>query len=181
MAAILTSIAVISACSKLDDPSLQPAFDASIVEQPVFKPAVPANAEKNVFFGDLHIHTGLSTDAYVFGVRSLPEDAYIFAKGGTIKHGAGYSIKISRPLDFIAVTDHSEYMGQARQADLKVPTTERSLRDILLNDSAFGITKAWLLSTNFIRVNGFGYGEDTVNRAVNKSAWQMTIDAAERH
>ncbi|MEH6593245.1 MAG: DUF3604 domain-containing protein [Halioglobus sp.] len=180
-AAILTPMALAVSCSKFEDASLQPAFDSSTVVEPVSKPVVAANPDKNVFFGDLHIHTSLSSDAYVFGVRSLPEDVYTFAKGGTIEHGAGYPIKIGRPLDFVAVTDHAEYMGQARLAGLDVPTTERPLRETLLNSSRLGITRAWFSSTNYIRKNGFGLGVDVVDTEVNKSAWDMTIDAAQRH
>ncbi len=169
------------ACSKLDDPSLEPAFDATLVEQPAPMVAQAYSTNKNVFFGDLHIHTELSTDAYVMGVRSVPDDVYRFAKGATIEHGAGYPIKISRPLDFAAVTDHSEYLGQARQASLDVPTTRKPLRDLLLNGSVAKITKAWLETTGFIRKNGFGFGVDIVDREINQGAWQLIIDAAERH
>jgi len=141
---------------------------------------MPANPERNLLFGDLHIHTGLSTDAFVFGVRSLPEDVYTFARGGTIQHGAGYPIQISRPLDFAAVTDHAEYMGQARQANLDVPTTQRPLRDLLLNGNAFSISLAWIKSTGFISQKGFGFGVDKRDKKINRDAWQMTIDAAQK-
>jgi hypothetical protein len=178
---LLASTALLLACSKFEDPSLLPAFDPAKVVLPGNIPTLPPNPEKNLFFGDLHIHTSLSTDAYVFWVRTLPEDVYTFAKGGTIEHAAGYPIQISRPLDFVAVTDHSEYLGQARLAKLDIPLTQTRLRELLLEGSRFSITKAWLLSTNFIREKGFGYGVDKVDTAVNKSAWQMTIDAAERN
>ena len=177
--ALLVFCATISACSKLEDASLQPAFDPSLVRDSLPKEAVPANPQRNLLFGDLHIHTGLSTDAFVFGVRSLPEDVYIFARGGTIEHGAGYPIQISRPLDFAAVTDHAEYMGQARQASLDVPTTQRPLRDLLLNGNAFSITLAWIKSTGFIAKNGFGFGQDRVDKTINLDAWKMTVDAAQ--
>lgn len=174
-------LALLAACSKLDDPSLQPAFDPDKVEPPPEKAAIPYSEEKNVFFGDLHIHTGLSTDAYVMGVRSVPDDVYTFARGGTIAHGAGYPLRNSRPLDFAAVTDHSEYLGQARLANLDVPTTRQPLREILLEGNRLTITRAWFETVNFIRKNGFGYGVDKVDPAVNREAWQLTIDAAERH
>ncbi len=173
--------AALSSCSKLEDPSLQPAYDAALARDPESREAVASNPDRNVFFGDLHIHTSLSTDAYVFGVRSLPEDVYTFARGGTIEHGAGYPIRISRPLDFAAATDHAEYMGQARLAGLDLPTTRRTLRDILLNGNALSITLAWLKSTLYFRENGFGYGVDERDREVNRDAWQMTIDAAQKH
>ena len=171
----------LTACGKLDDPSLQPAFDPAKVTLPAKLTVTPFNANKSAFFGDLHIHTGLSTDAFVMGVRSTPDDVYTFAKGGTIEHGAGYPIQISRPLDFAAVTDHSEYMGQAREANLDVPTTRQPLRELLQEGSALAITWAWIESANFIRTNGFGFGENKVDKVINKNAWQLTIDTAERH
>ena len=85
------AMALLSACSKVDDPSLQPAFDPANVAPLPPKEPVAYDKNRTAFYGDLHIHTSLSTDAYVMGVRSEPEDAYLFARGGTIEHGAGYS------------------------------------------------------------------------------------------
>lgn len=181
LVAALSALSFLSACSKFEDPSLQPAYDPARVVKPQPKAAVSFNPNRNLFFGDLHIHTSLSTDAYVFGVRSLPEDVYTFARGGTIEHGAGYPIRIARQLDFVAVTDHAEYLGQARLAELDVPTTQRPLRELLLDGSRLSITLAWAKSTSFIRYQGFGYGVDTVDKDVNRAAWQMTRDAAQRH
>ncbi|MFT6368394.1 MAG: hypothetical protein ACJARI_003857 [Bacteroidia bacterium] len=181
LAILFLVLASLISCSKFEDASIQPAYDYRSAVQPQERHVISRNPQKNLFFGDLHIHTSLSTDAFVFGVRSLPEDVYTFAKGGTIEHGAGYPIRISRPLDFVAVTDHAEYMGQARQAGLDIPTTQQPLRELLLKGSRFDITKAWLLSTNYIRNNGFGLGVDKVDTAINQAAWQMTVDAAERH
>ena len=65
---------------------------------------------RNAYFGDLHIHTALSIDAYQQDVRTMPKDAYDFAQGKEIPfHGA--VVSIDRPLDFAAVTDHSEFLG----------------------------------------------------------------------
>src|SRR6185295_4521369 len=47
------------------------------------------NVDRNAYFGDLHVHTGLSFDAYIFNVRAMPDDAYRFAKGDTIGHASG--------------------------------------------------------------------------------------------
>ena len=68
-------------------------------------------AERKPLFGELHIHTGWSFDAYVFGARATPDDAYEFAKGKPLKHPLGKTYQISRPLDFMGVTDHAMYMG----------------------------------------------------------------------
>ena len=63
------------------------------------------------FFGELHVHSSNSPDAYITGVRNSPEDAYRYAKGQSIDHISGVKIKNHAPLDFMAVTDHAEYMG----------------------------------------------------------------------
>ena len=69
------------------------------------------NPEKNLYFGDLHVHTKHSFDAYIFGTTATPDDAYKFAKGGAINHPLGYEMQIREPLDFYAVTDHGMLLG----------------------------------------------------------------------
>ena len=83
------------------------------------KSAKPApNPLKNAYFGQTHQHTSWSFDAYVFGNTTTgPDDAYKYAQGKTIKHPVGYDMTIKKPLDFMALTDHSEYMGTVRLAN----------------------------------------------------------------
>ncbi|MFO0654902.1 MAG: DUF3604 domain-containing protein [Polyangia bacterium] len=76
---------------------------------------------RQAYFGDLHVHTSLSFDAYAFDVRVTPEQAYRFARGEEIalppNDGMGNGtrkIHLSRPLDFAAVTDHSEFLGEVQ-------------------------------------------------------------------
>ena len=77
------------------------------------------NPMKNPYFGDLHAHTSYSFDAYSFDTRNTPFDAYAFAKGKTVQvagaaaDGGGPLTTIERPLDFLAVTDHSEWLALA--------------------------------------------------------------------
>lgn len=76
-----------------------------------------AAQERNVYFGQTHLHTSWSLDAYILGnTVTGPEEAYQYATGQTIKHPAGYDVKIKTPLDFQGVTDHSEYVGVVRLA-----------------------------------------------------------------
>ena len=95
-----------------------------------------AHAQKNplrdVFFGETHLHTSWSFDAFVFGTMLAgPEEAYQYALGKPVKHPAGYMVQLKRPLDFQAVTDHAEYMGTLPlandpQSDLsKLPIAEK--------------------------------------------------------
>lgn len=67
--------------------------------------------QKNAYFGDLHVHTRYSFDAFLFGTKTSPDDAYRFAKGQAIPHSAGFELQLDRPLDFYSVTDHAFYLG----------------------------------------------------------------------
>jgi hypothetical protein len=79
--------------------------------------AQEANPERNAYFGETHVHTSWSFDAFIFGNHITgPADAYKYFKGETIKHPLGYDIKITTPLDWAGVTDHSEYVGTVRLA-----------------------------------------------------------------
>ena len=92
------------------------AMSASLIVASAF--AQEKNPERNAYFGETHIHTAWSFDAFVFGnMKPGPEDAYKFAMGQPIEHPAGYEVKITRPLDFMAVTDHAEYVGTVRLAN----------------------------------------------------------------
>lgn len=65
--------------------------------------------ETNVYWGDLHVHTAYSLDAYSFGTLQSPAQAYQFARGKEMMMADGKQIQLDRPLDFVAVTDHSEW------------------------------------------------------------------------
>ena len=69
------------------------------------------NQYRNVYFGDTHIHTTFSFDAYLLGNMNTPDEAYRYAKGEGMKNSFGIDMKIREPLDFYAVTDHGFWMG----------------------------------------------------------------------
>ena len=81
---------------------------------PVRRP--DANPQRNAYFGDLHVHTTYSFDAYAFGTLATPYDAYRFAQGEAIKNPAGFDMQLREPLDFYGVTDHAMFMGVAAVA-----------------------------------------------------------------
>ena len=85
--------------------------DFSIADKPAPSPSKDYNELRNAYFGDLHVHTRYSFDAYVFGTTASPDDAYRYAKGETIKHALGFDMKLREPLDFYAVTDHGFFLG----------------------------------------------------------------------
>jgi hypothetical protein len=82
-------------------------------------PCADRDPHRRALFGDLHVHTAFSFDAWTYDVRTTPADAYRFARGETIylpPLDAGgkptLPVRLARPLDFAAVTDHSEYLGE---------------------------------------------------------------------
>jgi hypothetical protein len=85
-----------------------------------------ANPDRDAYFGETHVHTSWSLDAWLFGNRMTdPGDAYKYFKGEPIKHPLGYDIKIDTPLDWAGVTDHSEYVGVIKFAnDPKSPVSK---------------------------------------------------------
>ena len=92
--------------------------DLASASSPLRRAFAQGNPERNVYFGQTHVHTSWSFDAYVFGnTVTGPEEAYKYALGQPIKHPGGYMVQLKRPLDFQAVTDHAEYVGTVRLAN----------------------------------------------------------------
>jgi len=74
--------------------------------------------DRHAYFGEQHIHTSWSVDAWLFGNHLTGPDAALrYAQGETIHHPLGYDIKIEQPLDWMGVTDHSEYVGVTKEAN----------------------------------------------------------------
>jgi hypothetical protein len=111
--------------------NLRLATKAALVLGLVGSAAAPAfgqtkNPDREAYFGETHVHTSWSLDAWLFGNRITdPGDAYKYFKGEPIKHPAGFEVKIETPLDWAGVTDHSEYVGVIKFAnDPKSPVSK---------------------------------------------------------
>ena len=136
---------------------------------------------RQVLFGETHLHTVLSFDAYIFGNRNTPEDAYRFAKGEAIKHPAGFEMKLSLPLDFQAVTDHAIYLGMLpamHNPKLKVSKHPISLE---MRKAKTQMERIGAFQKLFPYLNKSDKPDDLVDVNVMKSAWKEIIDTANRH
>ncbi len=164
---------------------LQPVTDLLDLSPP------PPNPERNAYFGDLHVHTEYSFDAYNFGTTATPYDAYRYAQGEAIMHPSGFQVQLRTPLDFYAVTDHAMFLGLVKEA--ADTSTEFSKYDVAqpihnINDpDNLGITSIIQRVVNFAGFipdtlagiqNGSIDGELTMD--VTRRAWLDTINAAEQ-
>ena len=137
-----------------------------------------------VFFGDTHLHTAMSMDAGAFGNRLGVEDAYRFARGEEVMASSGQKAKLSRPLDFLVVADHSDNMGFfpdlfAEKPELLADPTGKKWSDMI--KAGQGDAAAFEIIDNFSRGT---FPKDLMYFPGSKaygSAWRLTIDAAEKY
>jgi hypothetical protein len=143
-------------------------------------PAMAEPAERQAYYGETHVHTKLSFDAFIFGNRNGPDDAYRFAKGEQIFHPAGFEMKLRVPLDFQAVTDHAMYLGM-------VPAMFDTSTDVSKHPVATGLREAQspsarrLAFASMMPYLGQIVEDDLLDMDIVRSAWQEIVAAAERH
>ena len=148
-----------------------------------FSPYAGRGHPTHVLYGDTHLHTDISVDAGLFGNRLNLEDAYRFAKGEEVTSATGQRVKLSRPLDFLVIADHSDGYGMFQKILNGDP-------ELMKNDTA----RRW---NGMIRQGGqsaveatlevidlFSRGEmpfDFNDPVVRASVWEEVIESAERH
>ncbi|HAD70754.1 MAG TPA: hypothetical protein DCF94_01910 [Gammaproteobacteria bacterium] len=138
------------------------------------------NTERNAYFGDLHVHTMYSFDAFIFGTTSSPDDAYEFAKGGTIIHPAGFDMSLDTPLDFYGVSDHAFYLGVLRQ--MADPSTEISKHPAAAGMSTLGGSDdRGAKFTAILQFMRSGRGLEINDPVIRKDAWDDIVASANRH
>ena len=87
--------------------------EEDMAQKPVYSPYANRAYPDQVLFGDTHFHTNLSPDAGLIGTTLTVTDGYRFARGEEILSNTGQRVQLVRPLDFLVVTDHAEYIGLA--------------------------------------------------------------------
>tara|TARA_B110000483_G_scaffold194960_1_gene232459 strand:+ start:554 stop:2557 length:2004 start_codon:yes stop_codon:yes gene_type:complete len=150
------------------------------------------SAARVPLFGDLHVHTTYSFDAYIFGTLATPDDAYEFAKGKPIKHPAGFDVSLDRPLDFYGVTDHGTFLGQVAEAATPGNPYYDSPSSAQVND----LNSPENLNTSTFNRRREAFGGFLINTitalaerkldiryvdSISRRAWADTVAAAQRH
>jgi hypothetical protein len=136
------------------------------------------NSLKNVYFGEQHLHTSSSADAFAFGTRMTPDDAYRFAQGEPLTLATGNrTIKKSTPYDWVAVTDHAVYLGVMPM--LLDPNSPMRDTPIGKEMAAGQGTEAFQKLFDSVAINApIEYMMET---KIMAPAWKVQVDAANKH
>ncbi len=188
-----SALAAVLGCSASEtDGNASPETSAP-TEKTVAAPVSGAPArrgERHAYFGDLHVHTTYSIDAFQFGTLATPDDAYRYAQGEAITHPAGFEMQLDRPLDFYAVTDHGFYLGVVRagadtSTEISAYPAMRPIHDL---NAPENLTFESIPNRNFRRFiggmrNAIANSEPLAAEVdrITRSTWLDEIDAAERH
>lgn len=158
--------------------------DRVFSSKPIYSPYAGRKFPTRPLFGDTHLHTAASFDAGAFGARLGARDAYRFARGEEVTASSGQPAKLSRPLDFLVVADHSDNMGvfpdffAGKPEILADPTGKKwyqMVKDGKGADAAFEMIMSFSSGTF---PKPMTYSPDT--RAY-KAAWQDNVAAAEQY
>jgi len=141
-----------------------------------------------VYWGETHVHTGLSLDAGLFGNTTGPDTAYRLARGEQVTSSTGQPVKLSRPLDFLAVTDHSDLMGIATDIQrgapniLAVPKGKEWAEGFAKGGQAAG-EAAFDLITHFSQgtIPKVLLDQYSPGSAIYNSVWDKIVEAAEQY
>jgi hypothetical protein len=157
-----------------------PAAQAASPGTPGYSPWVERSYATRVFWGDTHVHSSWSPDANAGGnTRIDPDAAYRFAKGETVTGHNGQPVRLRRPLDFLVVADHSEYMGlfpmlEARDPELLANETGARWSGMIAEGKRAQVGAEFAM--------GLPSGKDLLKSpGFQRSVWNRVIENAERH
>ena len=163
------------------------------VDREILDLSVPErNPNKNAYFGDTHVHTAYSFDAYSFGTLASPHDAYRYARGEALQHPSGYEIQLQKPLDFYVVTDHAMLLGVVKEgADTSTEFAQYKAAEPLHNINALenmnsgSIGKRFSNFRRFLPTTMLGIQDGSIDQEVvndvSRRAWRDTIEAAKQY
>lgn len=156
-------------------------------EKKSYSPYVGESYPKNVYWGDTHLHTSFSMDAGAFGARLDPEDAYRFARGEeSISSVARMKVKLSRPLDFLVVADHSDNMGffpqlYAGDPEYLKDETGKIWYDKIQQGGDQAVEVALEIIDRFSKGTFPPALESRPGTSAYRDAWERTINAADKY
>jgi hypothetical protein len=158
-----------------------PQHQTAATLQPTAEGLRPApNPLRNAYFGDLHLHTSYSFDAVASGTTTVPDDSYHYAQGGEVDY-LGQPVRRRAKLDFLAVTDHAEYLGVVREAaDPKGPFANTDWPGLFKQTDPRALVALFRrLSTSGFQ--GGGTIPEFLSEGRTRENWDREVDAAQRN
>ncbi len=160
--------------------------DAAAIYRRSYSPYAGRGFPTQVFWGDTHLHTSNSLDAKAGGVRLGPAEAYQFARGDEVMSSHGEPVKLSRPLDWLVVADHSDAMGVMDEIVKGNPLLMRdpTLRDWSERINAGGETAmgaAFEIVETFAGLSGEALPEAATDPDFVRSVWERYLETAEEY
>jgi len=183
---LLLGMAVASPTWAQDPMPPAEALEGAFPAQKHYSPYAGRSFPTQVFWGDTHLHTGMSMDAGAFGARLTPEDAYRFARGEELTSSTGLRVKLSLPLDFLVVADHSDNMGffpRLYEGDpgMLADPTGKKWYDMVKAGGQEGVKAAVEIIVAFSQ-NKFPPALASLpGSPAYRSAWEEVIEAAEMY
>ena len=152
-----------------------------------YSPYAQRDFPSQVYWGDTHLHTGLSMDAGLFGARLGLDDAYRFARGEEVMASTGQPVKLGRPLDWLVISDHSDGMGffndlaAGNPAILKFDQAKPWYEGLQKGGDASAEAALSLISTfSQGKIDAEMMAEYSPGGKIYRSIWDKVVDAAER-
>jgi hypothetical protein len=153
---------------------------AQIANGSHYSPRTGTSWPNRVYWGDTHLHTNLSQDAFTFGVTLGPDEAYKFAKGQAVTATHGEIAQLERPLDFLVVSDHAEGLGAMKAL---LDGNEELLQSERLRQWRDGFLKGTAEARNAVAQDGRdnGWPLELEKASIRSDAWSQLRNAAERY
>jgi hypothetical protein len=160
--------------------------ESAFPAQKHYSPYAGRNFPTQVFWGDTHLHTGMSMDAGAFGARLTPEDAHRFARGEELTSSTGLKVKLARPLDFLVVADHSDNMGffprlYSGDPEMLADPTGKRWYDMVQAGGQKGVEAAVEIVVAFSQGKFPKALASLPGSHAYRSAWEDNIKAAEKY
>jgi hypothetical protein len=178
---------VLAASARAQDPVPPPeTLEGAFRAHKNYSPYAGRNFPTEVYWGDTHLHTGMSMDAGAFGARLSPQDAYRFALGEELTSSTGLQVKLSRPLDFLVVADHSDNMGFfprlfAGDPGMLADSTGKRWYGMIQEGGQTAVQVAVEVIMAFSQGTFPEALASLPGSAAYRSAWEETIEAAEMY
>jgi hypothetical protein len=164
-----------------------------VAAEQFYSPYVDRHYPENVYWGDTHLHSYLSGDAYSFGATITPDQAYRFAKGEITRADGGEDVRIRRPLDFLMVADHANNMGvlpalvagdprvlaangasEMAERLARRPTVSELLRSA--TEDEYDAGGKLIGAAKAVAFRDYG-----IDESFKRDVWQQVVAVAERH